>query len=58
MTTGTDMKTVHYRGAQPAYQDVISGRVPVFFDNMSTAMSLARAARCARLRSPRRSVRR
>jgi tripartite-type tricarboxylate transporter receptor subunit TctC len=45
MMTGTDMKPVHYRGAQPAYQDVISGRVPVFFDNMSTAMSLAQGGK-------------
>jgi tripartite-type tricarboxylate transporter receptor subunit TctC len=42
MMTGTDMAHVAYRGAQPAYLDVISGRVPVFFDNMSTAMSLAK----------------
>ena len=42
MVTGTDMKHIAYRGAQPAYLDVISGRVPVFFDNMSTAMSLAK----------------
>ena len=42
MMTGTDMAGINYRGAQPAYQDVISGRVPVFFDNMSTAMSLAK----------------
>ena len=47
--TGTDMAHIAYRGAQPAYQDVLSGRVPVFFDNMSTAMSLAKPARCARL---------
>ena len=40
--TGTDMAHIAYRGAQPAYQDVLSGRVPVFFDNMSTAMSLAK----------------
>ena len=45
MMTGTEMGHVPYRGAQPAYQDVISGRVPVFFDNMSTAMSLARASK-------------
>jgi tripartite-type tricarboxylate transporter receptor subunit TctC len=42
MMSGTEMAHVPYRGAQPAYQDVISGRVPVFFDNMSTAMSLAK----------------
>lgn len=36
------VKTVHvpYRGAQAAYQDVIAGRVDLFFDNVSTAMSL------------------
>src|SRR4029079_13375886 len=34
-----------YRGAQPAYIDVISGRVPIFFDNMSGAMSLAKAGK-------------
>ncbi len=42
MMTGTQMGHIAYRGAQPAYLDVISGRVPVFFDNMSTAMSLAK----------------
>jgi len=45
LMTGTQMGHIAYRGAQPAYQDVISGRVPVFFDNMSTAMSLAQAGR-------------
>lgn len=45
MMTGTDMSHIAYRGAQPAYQDVISGRVPVFFDNMSTAMSLAKGGK-------------
>lgn len=45
MMTGTEMGHVPYRGAQPAYQDVLSGRVPVFFDNMSTAMSLAKAGK-------------
>jgi len=42
MMTGTEMAHIAYRGAQPAYLDVISGRVPVFFDNMSTAMRLAK----------------
>ena len=45
MMTGTEMGHIAYRGAQPAYQDVISGRVPVFFDNMSTAMSLAQGGK-------------
>lgn len=43
--TGTEMNHIAYRGAQQAYQDVISGRVPVFFDNMSTAMSLAQSGK-------------
>ena len=45
MMTCTDMSHVAYRGAQPAYQDVISGRVPIFFDNMSTSMSLAKGGK-------------
>lgn len=45
MMTSTDMKHVPYRGAQPAYLDVISGRVPVFFDNMASAMSLAKSGK-------------
>jgi tripartite-type tricarboxylate transporter receptor subunit TctC len=45
MVTGTQMSHIAYKGAQPAYLDVISGRVPVFFDNMSTAMSLAKAGK-------------
>jgi tripartite-type tricarboxylate transporter receptor subunit TctC len=45
MMTGVQMGHIPYRGAQPAYQDVISGRVPVFFDNMSTAMSLAKGGK-------------
>src|SRR2546422_10939562 len=39
------MLHVPFRVAQQAYQDVISGRVPVFFDNMSTAMSLAQGGK-------------
>jgi tripartite-type tricarboxylate transporter receptor subunit TctC len=45
MMTGTDLAHVPYRGAQPAYLDVISGRVPVFFDNMSGAMSLVKGGK-------------
>jgi tripartite-type tricarboxylate transporter receptor subunit TctC len=45
MMAGVQMGHVPYRGAQPAYQDVITGRVPVFFDNMSTAMSLAKGGK-------------
>jgi tripartite-type tricarboxylate transporter receptor subunit TctC len=45
MMTGTNFVHVAYRGAQPAYVDVMSGRVPVFFDNMSGAMKLAQAGK-------------
>jgi len=36
--TGTDLVHVPYKGAQAAYIDVISGQVPVFFDNISAAV--------------------
>ena len=29
MMTGTEMNHIAYRGAQPAYQDVISGAAPL-----------------------------
>jgi len=35
---GVDMTHVPYRGAAPAYSDVISGRTPVFFDNLASAL--------------------
>ena len=38
LMTGTNMTHVPYRGAAPAYTDVISGRTPVFFDNLSSAL--------------------
>ena len=37
---GTKMTHVPYRGAQAAYQDILGGRVDLFFDNMSTALPL------------------
>jgi len=36
--TGTKLTHVPYRGASPAYTDVISGRTPVFFDNLASAL--------------------
>jgi tripartite-type tricarboxylate transporter receptor subunit TctC len=39
MMTRTDFTHVPYRGAQPAYADVISGQVSVFFDNISGALA-------------------
>ena len=38
MMTGVNMTHVPYRGAAPAYSDVISGRTPVFFDNLSSGL--------------------
>jgi tripartite-type tricarboxylate transporter receptor subunit TctC len=38
LMTGVDLTHVPYRGAAPAYADVISGQVPVFFDNLSSAL--------------------
>ena len=38
LMTGTNLTVVHYRGAAPAYADVISGQVPVFFDNLASAL--------------------
>ena len=49
MKTGTDFTHVAYRGAQPAYLDVISGRVPIFFDNMSGAMSIVKGGKARAL---------
>ncbi len=38
LETGINITHVPYRGAAPAYTDVISGQVPVFFDNLSSAL--------------------
>ncbi len=38
LVTGTNFTVVHYRGAAPAYADVISGQVPVFIDNLASAL--------------------
>ena len=38
LMTGTNFTHVPYRGAAPAYTDVISGQVPVFFDNLASAL--------------------
>ena len=37
---GSKMTHVPYRGAQAAYQDILGGRVDLFFDNVSTALPL------------------
>jgi len=38
LMSGVNLTHVPYRGAQPAYADVISGQVPVFFDNLASAL--------------------
>ncbi len=38
MMAGVNLTHVPYRGAAPAYTDVIGGQVPVFFDNLSSAL--------------------
>ena len=38
LMTGTNFTHVPYRGAAPAYNDVISGQTPVFFDNLASAL--------------------
>ena len=38
LDAGIKMTHVPYRGAAPAYTDVISGQTPVFFDNLASAL--------------------
>ena len=38
LMTGINLAHVPYRGAAPAYTDVISGQVPVFMDNLASAL--------------------
>jgi tripartite-type tricarboxylate transporter receptor subunit TctC len=38
LMTGINLAHVPYRGASPAYSDVISGQVPVFFDNLASGL--------------------
>ena len=38
LMTGINLTHVPYRGAAPAYSDVISGQVPVFFDNLASGL--------------------
>ncbi len=38
LMTGINLAHVPYRGAAPAYTDVISGQVPVFFDNLASGL--------------------
>jgi tripartite-type tricarboxylate transporter receptor subunit TctC len=42
---GVDLVTVHYRGAGPAYPDLIGGRVQVMFDPVATSIGYLRAGK-------------
>jgi tripartite-type tricarboxylate transporter receptor subunit TctC len=39
LMNGINLTHVPYRGAAPAYADVISGQVPVFFDNLASGLA-------------------
>ena len=43
MMAGVNFTHVAYRGAQPAYPDVISGRVPIFFDNFASGLGAVKS---------------
>jgi tripartite-type tricarboxylate transporter receptor subunit TctC len=43
--TKVDMQHVPYRGAQAAYPEIMSGSVPVFFDNISSALPQAKSGK-------------
>jgi tripartite-type tricarboxylate transporter receptor subunit TctC len=38
LMAGINLSHVPYRGAAPAYADVMTGQVPVFFDNLASAL--------------------
>lgn len=38
LMSGTSLTHVPYRGAAPAYTDVMTGRTPVFFDNLASGL--------------------
>lgn len=40
-----DVVTVQYKGAQPAYIDLLAGRVDLFFDNTTTALPFVKGGR-------------
>ena len=42
---GVDMQHIPYKGSPPALQDVVGGQVTMTFDNITTALPLAKAGR-------------
>ncbi|MGE0743640.1 MAG: tripartite tricarboxylate transporter substrate binding protein [Rhodospirillales bacterium] len=45
MLAGVNMQHVPYRGAQAAYPELMAGSVPVFFDNISSALPQVKAGK-------------
>src|SRR6185503_20743208 len=44
-STGTELVLVHYKGAQQAYPDLLSGRIDVFFDTVTSARPFVEAGK-------------
>ncbi|MEP6944248.1 MAG: tripartite tricarboxylate transporter substrate-binding protein, partial [Betaproteobacteria bacterium] len=42
---GVDMQHIPYKGSPPALQDVVGGQVSMTFDNITTALPLAKAGK-------------
>src|SRR6202012_2245367 len=47
--TGVNLTHVPYRGAAPAYSDVISGQVPVMIDNLASGLGQIKGGNGRRL---------
>ena len=45
MLTGIEMQHVPYRGAGPAYPDLMTGKVDVFFDNLPGSVELVKTGK-------------
>jgi tripartite-type tricarboxylate transporter receptor subunit TctC len=45
MMTGIEMQHVPYRGAGPAYPDLMTGKVDVFFDNLPGSVELVKSGK-------------
>jgi len=45
LMTGIEMQHIPYRGAAPAYPDLMTGKTPVFFDNLPGSVELVKAGK-------------
>jgi tripartite-type tricarboxylate transporter receptor subunit TctC len=45
MLTGIEMQHIPYRGAGPAYPDLMTGKVDVFFDNLPGSVELVKSGK-------------